>query len=297
MKQKLETLVNCPSCKAENFAFHAEVKDYSVSQEVFQLQQCKQCELIFTNPRPAPEHLGPYYESEDYISHTNAKKGLFSQLYQMARSKALKDKLNLLKNYHAQGKVLDVGCGTGHFLSVCKKDGWEVYGVEPSPAAAKIAKEENGIESVSELSQMDGQGPFHIISLWHVMEHLSDLEGNIQAMKSALLPDGRMIVAVPNVEAPERNEYGEQWAAYDVPRHLYHFSKSSMNRLMENNGLEIEHIHPMKMDAYYVSLLSEKIIHGKMRWVKAALSGWKSNRRAKASMNYSSLIYVVKKKN
>ncbi|MFC4475939.1 class I SAM-dependent methyltransferase [Flavobacterium chungangensis] len=271
------------------------VKDHSVSKEIFDLYYDEELDMLITSPQPELQNLGKYYESEDYISHTDNKRSLFEKAYHFVKNIALKNKLNLINSQQPQkGKLLDIGAGTGDFLLTAKNDGWETIGVEPSDRAKNIAKEK-GISFVEELSTLENHS-LDVITMWHVLEHVPDLELQIQELKRLLKPTGTLIIAVPNYKSFDANHYQTFWAAYDVPIHFWHFSKKSIQLLFERVNMKLEKVLPMKFDSFYVSLLSEKYKTGKMNYIKAFLIGLKSNWKAKNSKEYSSHIYILKNK-
>lgn len=292
-----ERLDNCPVCGKEELKNFLVVKDKSVSQESFVIQQCENCGFKFTNPRPDAESIGKYYESEEYISHSNTNKGIINKAYQVVRSIAVKEKLELVNRLASKGAILDYGCGTGFFLGACQKDGWQAEGFEPNETANKQAAETLGkpVEKVS-LDKFAKES-FEIITMWHVLEHVHTLNETFQKLLSLLKPGGVMLVAVPNSDSLDARKYGENWAAYDVPRHLYHFNQATMKRFLKKHKLTLEETKPMKYDAYYVSMLSEKYKAGKTNMLSSVLNGYKSNSYAsKNDKDYSSLIYIASKK-
>ncbi|QOD59814.1 class I SAM-dependent methyltransferase [Polaribacter haliotis] len=274
-----------------NLIPHLNCKDFTVSKETFQVMKNEEYEMLVTCP--VPENLEDYYKSEDYISHTDSKKSLIDKIYQLVKNYTLKQKLSLLNSFETESKlVLDIGAGTGDFLKVCKNDNWEVLGVEPNLDARKIASKK-GIELTENLSEITKQ-QFDVITLWHVLEHVPDLKRTIKTLKSLLKPKGRIIVAVPNYKSCDAKSYKEYWAAYDVPRHLWHFSQKSIHKLFSEVDMIVDETLPMKFDAYYVSLLSEKYKAGKTNPLKAFYRGFLSNFNAMKSSEYSSFIYVIK---
>jgi 2-polyprenyl-3-methyl-5-hydroxy-6-metoxy-1,4-benzoquinol methylase len=292
-----ERLENCPVCGKTEHKNFLVVQDKSVSQESFVIVSCENCGFKFTNPRPDPESIGKYYESEEYISHSNTSKGIINKAYQIVRSIAVKDKVELVNSLSPKGKMLDYGCGTGFFLLACQKDGWEVEGFEPNDLANKQASETLGkpVEKVS-LDKFTPQS-FEIITLWHVLEHVHTLNETFQKLLTLLKPNGVIVVAVPNADSLDAQKYKENWAAYDVPRHLYHFNQATMKRFMKKHKLELQDVKPMKYDAYYVSMLSEKYKAGKSKMLSSVLTGYQSNKYAsKNNKDYSSLIYIARKK-
>ena len=271
------------------------VKDYSVSKETFDLYYDETLDMLITHPQPSLENLGKYYESEDYISHTDNKRSLFEKLYHFIKSIALKNKLNLINSLQPQkGRILDIGAGTGEFLSVAKNDGWQTIGLEPSDRAKAIAKNK-GVSFVENTSELENQS-FDVISMWHVLEHVPDLDKQIKELKRLLKPTGTLIIAVPNFKSFDAKYYGKFWAAFDVPIHFWHFSKTAIKLLFEKEGMKLEKVLPMKFDSFYVSLLSEKYKSGKMNFVKAFFRGLQSNWKASKHFEYSSHIYILKNK-
>ncbi|MCT4575236.1 MAG: class I SAM-dependent methyltransferase [Alphaproteobacteria bacterium] len=274
------------------------VKDHSVSGEEFQLLYNEELEMLETFPQPHGEKLSEYYKSEDYISHTDAKRNLFERSYHIIRSIALCKKVKLINSFSdSSKKLLDIGCGTGDFLQEAKSKGWCVKGVEPNKDARAIAnsKTNNEVFDVDELLSFK-ENSFDVITLWHVLEHLPELDEQLDIFKKLLRPNGALIIAVPNHKSFDASYYKSFWAAYDVPRHLWHFSQASIKNLFQTRKMEVVKTLPMKFDSYYVSLLSEKHKTGKMNFIKAFLIGLRSNFKAKSSGEYSSLIYVVKNK-
>lgn len=288
------TLTSCPVCGQKEFKNFLSCKDYTVSQNEFTLVQCSTCTIIATSPRPTDDQLGQYYQSADYISHTSKANNLLNSLYLIARSFTLKQKKALAKRLVPQkGNLLDIGCGTGDFLQTCIADGWQCTGVEPGDQPRTIATTK-GIKTFRELSQVNQK--FQLITMWHVLEHVSDLNQNLNSIHNLLEENGTLLIAVPNHESYDAQLYRAHWAAYDVPRHLWHFNKKSMERILQKNNFSLQEILPMKLDAYYVSLLSESYKGtGILRYAKALFNGFLSNLSAINNKQYSSLIYIFKK--
>lgn len=296
-----ERLSNCPLCNSETFNNKIICNDFLVSNESFVIVTCDQCSFEFTNPRPRKEYLGDFYQSVDYISHNNKITSLTDILYRIARFFALKKKLRLINKYHTPGHILDYGCGTGSFLQTCLKGGWQTTGIELDPKAREIAQLVTRSNISESLETLDDISTFQVITLWHVLEHVSDINTLIEQLKKKLVKDGKLIVAVPNNASYDKELYKEHWAGYDVPRHLYHFDQHTMKALMKKHQLNIIETIPMKLDAYYVSLLSEQHLrssnkqHGN-KYYKSIINGYKSNIYARNNNNnYSSLIYVIQK--
>lgn len=272
------------------------VKDHSVTGEEFDLLHNEGLDMLETCPQPNLDQLPKYYESDDYISHTDSKRNLFERIYHFVKSISLRRKLKLINNFSRDTKtLLDVGCGTGDFLHIAKIDGWIITGIEPNNEAREIAnkKTENSVFEIDHLLKIPLKS-CDVITLWHVLEHLPNLEEHLSILKSILKPNGVLIIAVPNFKSYDAKHYKEFWAGYDVPRHLWHFSQKSISDLSEKQNMEVFKKLPLKWDAYYVSLLSEKYKTGTMNIFNAIRFGMLSNIKAKQTGEYSSLIYLVK---
>lgn len=269
------------------------VTDYSVSKETFTLLYNKEYDLLKTHPFPELEILPKYYESEDYISHTDGKRTLFEKLYHFVKRRAIKKKVNLINSYHKQkGFLLDVGCGTGDFLVEAQKQGWNTTGFEPSQTAKKLANSKN-VATIDDLDKLIPHS-FDVITLWHVLEHVPDLEAYIKKLKKLLKKEGTLLVAVPNYKSYDAIYYKRHWAAFDVPRHLWHFSKKSIKRLFSDVDMNLDCVLPMWFDSFYVSMLSEKNKTGKINFIKAFFIGLRSNCVGLFKKEFSSHIYVLK---
>jgi len=280
----------------KNKAAFLTVKDHSVSGEQFDLIQNSEYGFLETTPQPSSEKLPDFYQSEDYISHTDSKRNLFEKAYHIVRSISLKKKLNLINSYASQEKnLLDVGCGTGDFLEIAQQNNWHVSGIEPNEKARNIAnkKTNNVVFKTDQLLKFESNS-FDVITLWHVLEHLPNLEEQMATFKTLLKPNGTLIIAVPNYKSFDAIHYKQFWAAYDVPRHLWHFNKASISKLVAKFKFKVDRIKPMWFDAFYVSLLSEKYKTGSMRPVKGFYIGMLSNLKALRSKEASSLIYTIK---
>jgi len=295
----MTTLLKCPACGEIEQSPFIECIDYTVSHETFSIVCCVNCQFAFTNPYPDISKLGEYYMSTDYVSHSPKAKSLIDQVYVLARKQTLKWKTRLVKIHSpANSKtLLDYGCGTGDFLHACKQNGWSVTGVEPSAIARQIAVEKTG-QSISSTIEEVQPIAFDVITLWHVLEHIPDLNRILSELRNKLAQTGTIFIAVPNRSSWDANFYKDKWAAYDVPRHLWHFRQKDMQNIMKAHSLKVVRTLPMKLDAYYVCLLSEKYRHKKLNPVtilRSAVNGLRSNMSARSTSEYSSLIYVIKK--
>ncbi len=283
-------------------------RDYTVSKEKFDLVLDENLDMLITSPKPKGEELSKYYESENYISHTDSNKSLVDKVYQIVKNYSIKKKVNLINSFETDKKtILDIGSGTGDFLVACKNNGWDIHGIEPNNKAKTIALKKirissNNISNVIKnnigdlLCDLNDIQKYDVITMWHVLEHVPNLSEYILSLKKLLKPNGSLIIAVPNYKSYDAQYYGKFWAAYDVPRHLWHFSQKSIQLLFSKHDFQIVKTLPMIFDSYYVSLLSEKYKTRISNPVHAFYIGLLSNLKAKKTKEYSSLIYVIKSK-
>lgn len=291
----MEILSACPICNSSQTKLFLVCKDNTVSHETFNIVECISCGFKFTNPRPEKEKLGAYYISEEYVSHSNTKKGFVNSAYQMVRKYTLLKKLQLISKFNKTGKILDIGCGTGEFLKTFKDAKWDTLGIEPSPDVRKMAIENYGLDirEEAEIKNLE-TASFDVITMWHVLEHVPDLNERIEDLKRLIKPNGIIIIAVPNCTSLDAKIYKESWAAYDVPRHLYHFSPKDIETVFKKHDLKVFRILPMIFDSFYVSMLSEKYRTGKSNIIRAMWNGLRSNISAlKSGKTYSSQIYLI----
>jgi 2-polyprenyl-3-methyl-5-hydroxy-6-metoxy-1,4-benzoquinol methylase len=291
---------NCPVCGSNQINPLLTVKDHSVSREEFVVWQCSNCSLRFTQDVPDEASIGKYYQSTEYISHSNTSNGLVNSLYQKVRDYTLNQKASLIIGKTIkQGKILDLGAGIGAFLSTMKGKGWEITGIEPNEGARQQAKNLFNIElkETGSLQQLP-ENSFDAITLWHVLEHVHQLHDYIERLKKLLKPNGKIFIAVPNYSSLDSSIYKLYWAAYDVPRHLYHFTPKAIQVLMQKHDLKVSSKKPMWFDSFYISLLSSKYKNGKINWIGAGLSGVRSNLKALLNKKYcSSITYIIEKVN
>lgn len=290
---------SCPVCDNNNFASFLTCKDYFVSQENYGIKQCTRCSFKITDNIEDEENIGRYYQSENYISHSNTTKGLVNSIYHQVRKYMLGRKRRLLEKESAiqKGSILDVGTGTGFFLDEMKQCGWQVCGIEKSAEAREFAESEFGLNNLptEELFNLKAKS-FDAITLWHVLEHIHQLDKNMLTFSNLLKDNGKLIIAVPNSDSYDARHYKEHWAAYDVPRHIWHFAPVQMKQFAEKYNFKVKKLHTMPFDSFYVSMLSEKyknsglgfikgMIHGKISWLGSLFN------KAKCS----SVIYVLEK--
>ena len=300
-KEKLKRdpvmILVCPVCNGSDHSDFLTAKDHMVSGETFTLKKCNECGMIRTDPVPADQDLPKYYESEEYLSHKNEKSGIFPRIYDWVRNYAVKGKCKyVIKNSNlGSGKVLDIGCGIGYFLNGMRSAGWEAEGIEPSDNARAVAKSEFefDLKNGNEVYNLD-RSSFDVITMWHSLEHVNDLDGYLKQINKALRNNGTLVIALPNHTSFDAKYYKEFWAAYDVPRHLHHFSRSSIQRLLKNYGFKLKDKKGMPFDPFYVSILSEKYKNGSS--LKALFIGLISLFISLFNTEKaSSIIYIFKK--
>jgi 2-polyprenyl-3-methyl-5-hydroxy-6-metoxy-1,4-benzoquinol methylase len=289
-------LPNCPLCKSPAPGHLFTVKDLFLTRQEFGVRKCNVCEVAVTAPQPAQTDIGDYYRSDEYISHSNVRKGLINKMYHVIRSISLKNKYKLIAKHKRKGKLLDIGCGTGYFPNFMQHTGWDVTGIEPDKSARSFAQSHFGLTVYpeDELNQLPN-AQFDLITMWHVLEHVYQPHQRLVAVHNLLKKDGIAVIAVPNHDAWDAKHYGPFWAAWDVPRHLYHFNKKSLLFIAEKVGFQCLNIHPMPFDAFYVSMLSEKYRTGRKNLPIAFFKGLISNMKALKTGNSSSLIFILKK--
>ena len=289
---------NCPICNSQKINSFLNCIDYTVSRETFNIVKCTSCEFKFTNPIPELTKLGNYYKSDEYISHSNTNKGFVNSCYQIVRKYTLIKKLKLISKFYKTGSILDIGCGTGEFLNTCKLAKWNVLGIEPDQDARRMAQNNFSIDvrPEEELRNLKDES-FDVITMWHVLEHVPNLKERVKELKRLIKPKGIIIIAVPNCSSLDAKIYKEYWAAYDVPRHLYHFTPKDIELLMRGFDMKVDSILPMVFDSFYVSLLSEKYKKGKVNIIRSMWNGFRSNLNAiKTGKEFSSQIYLITKK-
>lgn len=289
----------CPVCQGTDFSSYILCKDHFVTGESFPVKKCISCGFKITENTPDEKHMGRYYESESYISHSNTSKGLVNRVYQWVRKIMLARKWKLAERETGkrEGTVLDIGSGTGFFLKEMKEHGWKVSGTEKSEKAREYAKKNLGIflRDTDDLF-LPGEERYDVITLWHVLEHVHDLEKNFNAFFRLLENNGKLIIALPNHNSLDARKYSEFWAAWDVPRHIWHFTADHIVRLAQNHGFSIKRTYPMHFDAFYVSLLSENYKKSAFPTIKGMITGLRSWVNSLFRPNQcSSLIYVFEK--
>lgn len=286
----------CPWCGSENAQLHLELKDLFLTQEPFKILECKECGMLYTTPRPNKDEIGRYYKSEEYYSHQENKEGFIPKVYEKVKSVNLKNKYGIATEGKEKGKALDIGCGVGDFLHTMEQHGWDCTGVEPSEDAKVIAKKRiKGQLLSSEEQENLPDSSFDIITMWHVLEHVDDIRWQIQQLHRLCKPGGRIIIALPNYKSYDGQYYKAEWAAYDVPRHLNHFNKENLIKILEESGLRHVKTEKLVWDAYYISYMSEKYRKHSIPLLRGAFRGLVSNCKARKTGEWSSLVYVFER--
>lgn len=293
-----EKLSYCPLCNTSGERLFLEGMDYFLTGERFDIVSCTSCGFRYTNPRPTADSSGRYYLTEDYISHDASIKGIIPALYGIARHFTLRSKFGIVKRHSPGKSILDIGCGTGEFLDYCQKNGMKCEGVEPSEKARSFAVTRYKLDVKSDfLEGIEASIRYDCITLWHVLEHVYRLDETLEKMTRLLNDGGALLLALPNSDSYDAGYYGKFWAAYDLPRHIYHFTGDSINILAEKYNLSCIKILPQKLDAYYISLLSEKYMKGSSNYLRAFFRGHVSNFMARnPKFGHSSEIYILKNK-
>lgn len=290
---------SCPLCNSPKIEPSLSTEDYSISKDAFEIYECQACTFHFTQNAPTPKAIGPYYKSDVYISHSDTKEGIVNRLYHSARDLMLKKKSSLIKKLTKGKRLLDIGSGTGYFLNHMNQNGYEVVGVEIDESARKATFDNFKIKVNAPAALLEGQltEKVDVITLWHVLEHLHDMDGYMQSMHRQLNEDGVVLIAVPNYTAYDAQHYGKYWAAYDVPRHLWHFSPKTVAKLADKNGFKVIDQKRLPLDPFYNSLLSEKYQSSKLSLIFGGIIGLIALLVSYVNPSRStSPIYILKKK-
>lgn len=291
----------CPLCKSGQLQKYLECKDHYATGESFEIHLCSDCGFKFTQSFPDETKIGRYYDTADYVSHSDTKKGIVNRVYHSVRKRMLNKKMSLVvcQSGKTTGRLLDIGCGTGYFLHTMQQSGWQVTGIEKNQGAATFAREHFGLQVTSEPTALVDlpEAAYDVVTMWHVLEHLQPLHETMDSIYKGLKPDGVALIALPNADSHDAAHYAAHWAAWDVPRHLWHFTPATLNRLAQSHGFEVCGMQAMPFDGFYVSMLSEKYKHsgcpvlkGFTQGALTLLSGCRDSSKS------SSIIYVLKKK-
>ncbi len=290
----------CPLCNSSQTRYYLNCKDHLVSDETFDLVQCADCRLVFTQNAPAPDEISRYYQSQNYISHSDTKKGLTARLYHMARQVMLPAKRKTVQNFTGKntGALLDYGSGTGYFIKHMSDYGWETQGIEIDERAREYAKEWTHlpVDSPDVLASLP-DNHFDIITLWHVLEHIHDVKETLSQLHRVLKSDGHLVIALPNYTSPDAEHYKENWAAYDVPRHLWHFAPKTVRNVLSDNGFRLDSLKPLPLDAFYISMLSEKYQEHSLPLLRGIMMGFQSWLKSLPEPERSSSLTYIAVKN
>ena len=286
----------CPWCDSEKTQIHLWVKDLFLTNEAFEIHECLKCGLLFTEPRPKPEEIGKYYQSEEYYSHQENKKGFVPRIYETVKSVNLKKKYKMATKGLEPGRMLEIGSGAGDFLHTMEKRRWTCTGIEPSESAKEIAtkKVKATLLNPQEIDQLKDES-FDLITMWHVLEHVDNLKEEIKQLQRLLKKGGRLVLALPNFKSADAQYYKEYWAAYDVPRHLNHFCRESINNIFKTTDFKRIKTDKLVWDAYYISFMSEKYMNHSLPLLKGAWKGLRSNCKARKNGEWSSLVYILER--
>jgi 2-polyprenyl-3-methyl-5-hydroxy-6-metoxy-1,4-benzoquinol methylase len=289
----------CPLCSSGKISLYLKCTDYLLSREDFDLCKCSECGFVFTLQYPDEQNIGRYYESDDYVSHDDKAKGFLNRIYFQARSVMLKKKRKIVEKATGirKGRILDIGCGTGYFAAAMKKGGWDVTGMEPNVKARDFATRQFALDVISpeRISELPS-GSFDCITMWHVLEHFHDPFSYAAEIIRLIRPDGVCFCALPNCGSFDAEHYCETWAAYDVPRHLWHFTPETFRVFTEKTGFHITETRSLPLDVFYFSILSEKNKGTKFPFLKGMIMGSLFAFRAQFDKSKSSsLIFFLKK--
>jgi SAM-dependent methyltransferase len=289
----------CPLCSSEKIALHFSCNDHFISRKDFVIFKCSNCGFLFTQDYPEESEISAFYESEEYISHSDTSKGFSNKLYRIARTFMLGRKKVLIEKMSGviKGKILDIGSGTGYFASMMKEAGWQVKGIEINEKARNFSASNFNLEvdPPDRITTYESNS-FDCITLWHVLEHFHDPFKYISEIYRLLKPGGVCVVALPNSSSYDAKSYKRFWAAWDVPRHLWHFQPATFRIFSEKSGFILENLKILPLDVFYISLLSERYKGSGMAFFKAMskasffafMSVFNRNRS-------SSVIYILRK--
>ena len=295
----MKEIVICPICESNESHNYLKSRNFRINNEPFDVQECKSCSLRYTSPLPGVSEIGKYYATDNYISHTGTKKGLINTLFHAVRFITLRQKQRLLKSIAKGKKHLDIGAGNGVFLEFMQSKGWDVSGIELDDQSRAAIEKNLNLTIAKTVQERNEPETYDIITMWHVLEHVYDLKTDIQAIKDKLKQDGKLVVAIPNCASFDEKRYQEFWSAYDLPIHLYHFRPNNIKDLFEQFDMEVVAMKPMKFDAFWISLESEKYKNNNKNslgvYIRGFYYGLISNLKAKNGA-YSSQIYIIQKK-
>jgi len=294
---KIEHLTTCPSCGSNQIHHYINVPDYYYSKAVFPIDECNNCGLRFTQDRPTSIEIGNYYDSANYASHqSKQKESVFLKVYQVARDLMFNEKFKLVRQFKPEWKdVLDYGTGEGFFVEYLLNKGKSAVGIEPSEIARANFFKRTGKELFANLQSLPKILSFQVITLWHVLEHIHDLKETMQGLTERIQPNGIMVIAVPNQKSKDLKDFGTEWAAWDVPRHLYHWDENSLEHFMKSLGLNRIYTSQLPLDPIYIGMISAK--YQSKGPITGILKGIKSYFHGKSNPSEGSTLLTVWMKN
>ena len=270
--------------KLQKDIFSIKVRDFIVSNEFFKLYKDSETGIVWTQVGKNHNHLS-YYQSENYIPHSD-KKGLLGFLYRFSqRLMFVYKRIILMKPLKQSKSVLDYGAGDGKFAKYLEKSGKKIFTYDP----LKV----NSSNNINLTQDTDFQAD--MLMMWHVLEHIPDLKKVFPKILERVNKKGFLVIAVPNRDCFDAKYYKNHWAAWDVPRHLYHFNHKSLLNFMSSYGLSFVFKRPLTLDSYYVSYLSEKYKKAPFPLFSGFIIGFLSNCLALFTSNFSSSVYVFRK--
>lgn len=292
-----ETQGICPLCRSSSIGKVLSVEDYRIAKEQFYIFECNVCSMRFTTPVPNEVEIQKYYDAESYISHSEKADTLFDKIYKIVQKITLNSKRRIVKKYSSvnNGSILDFGCGTGDFLNKMKFANWQVEGVDINESARQLAQNKIGKTIIKPKDFLENDNKYDVITMWHSVEHLHNLLDYVSKIINSLSENGVLLIAVPNYKSFDAEFYNERWAAYDAPRHLYHFSFQAMQKLVDLFNMNIVHYQQLPFDPFYISLMSETNVKSKGSIIRALWIGLRSF--VKGTFNPkkgSSILYVMK---
>ena len=278
---------------------HIITQDFLTTNRKFKIARDKETGILKTAPTPSKQDLLSYYNSDTYASHQEKANTLLLWLYVSIRKTTMKSKTKLISAISTKtGALLDLGCGLGDFLLAAQAQGWNSNGIEPNHKAKTIAKKNTGREIYSTIQEAQKTNKkYDVITMWHSLEHVLDLSSTVKFLHNSTKKKGKIVVAVPNHKSFDAKYYKNFWAAYDTPRHIWHFDQKSIINLFEKEGFILEKKRRMMWDAFYISILSEKHKRNRLIYFRAAIIGAVSNFLSLFTGESSSLTYVFSKRN
>ena len=290
----------CPLCGASGQMPYADCIDFTVSKESFILLRCPQCGVVFTSNPPKESETIRYDTLDLKLKLGDSPRGLTDKLYYYVRHRMLRKKASIVESqsYRTGGTLLNYGAKTGYFSHYMERRGWKVTSIEKYHEERQFSLE-TFHHRMYDVSEMDRLTPetFDVITLWHVFEHCYNPNGLLNRFYRLLRPGGILLIACPNICSTDAMHYGANWAAYNVPRHLWHFNPTSLSNLLNKHGFTLMHRQKLSYDCFYISVLSEKNKNSKMPFLRGMWFGMRCWFISLARLDKSSsLVYVFRKR-